>query len=112
MQGVKVIKKSINNYADIFLYDGTCNAMAKSISMIPVAYTACVLNGMKSGIIISIPFVNVKCAIAVNTNITDIAMRPAWEVFHLPRIILMMRRDSKYVMISTKNGFITYEEWL
>ncbi len=55
---------------------GIIRPIANRISNKPVKLTNVSLYGMNLGIIKVIPFVKIKCPVAVNTNIIDIAILP------------------------------------
>lgn len=54
------------------------------------------------------PLVNTKCASAVNTSIADMAILPDNANSNLPRITLVVKRETANTASKTSNGFISF----
>lgn len=100
------MKNTIKSQAVITRNCGICSPNAPTISMIAVKYTSSFLKGKKLGIIISIPFVNIKCPIAVKSNIMVIPILTESGKLKLPFINFMEKPAIKKALIKTSKGFI------
>lgn len=85
---------------------GTNNATPSKISATPVANTNSFLKGTDTGIIITIPRVNLKCPSAVNNNITHIPTFPARIKAQPPQTTRAIPAVSRLTPNKTKRGFI------
>ena len=63
---------------------------------------------MKSGSIIAMPFVKAKCAIAVKTNMTDMAILADKVISKLPETSFVVNSESINEKSKTNNGFISF----
>lgn len=79
---------------------------AAATSIKPVKYIIPVLKGIKAGNIIAIPLVKAKCPMAVNNNITDIAIRPDRAKLYFFLIIRIVKSEIINAASKIINGFI------
>jgi hypothetical protein len=100
------IKNRISNQPVISYNRGSNNPIAAAISISPVPYTSCFLNGIKSGIIKIIPLVSAKCPRAVNNNITLIAILPESKYANSPIKSLVAMRLIIKTPSRINKGFI------
>jgi hypothetical protein len=100
------IKNKIVDHPAYTLNSGIKRLIPSIISITPVISINSVLKGICGGIIIAIPLVKTKCAIAVKQSMTHIAILAAKSKLYSLVTNFMKKFDSKKTEIRTINGFI------
>ena len=96
----------INNIAVVALNDGIIKPTPAAISSTPVRYTKKSFAGINSGIIITIPFWNLKCERPVKMMNTAIPRFPANKKSQTPYTNFVPSRAVKKAVKRISNNFI------